>query len=111
MEELADAVMKRLLAADIPIAPELRAQYAVATVVSTELTGVGFFVDYDVPAAAPRIVPANLEMGDGATLTNGIAVGFVLFVRDGVISMLEGYTYDDPWPEDARIREWEEAPD
>jgi hypothetical protein len=25
--------------------------------------------------------------------------GFVLFVRGGVITMLEGYTYDEAWPE------------
>jgi len=26
--------------------------------------------------------------------------GFVLFINDGLISMLEGYTYGEPWPED-----------
>jgi hypothetical protein len=111
MEELERVVMARLLEPDIPIAPELRAQYAAATVVSRELTGVGFFIDYAVPATVPRIVPPNLEMGETATLTNGIAVGFLLFVRDGVIAMLEAYTYDDPWPDDARIKEWDQAPD
>jgi hypothetical protein len=110
MEELERAVMARFLKANTPVAAELRAQYAAATVVRRELTGVGFFIDYSVAVDAPRIVPPNLEIGDAATLTNGIGVGFVLFVRDGAISMLEGYTYDEPWPDDARIKEWEESP-
>ena len=110
MEELEQAVMTRFLKSNTPVAPELRAQYAAATVVRRELTGVGFFIDYAVPVNLPRIVPPNLEMGDAATLTNGIGVGFVLFVRDGAISMLEGYTYDQPWPDNARIKEWEESP-
>jgi hypothetical protein len=34
--------------------------------------------------------------GTAANVRHGL--GFLLFVIDGVISMLEGYTYDDPWP-------------
>jgi hypothetical protein len=25
--------------------------------------------------------------------------GFVLSIRDGVVTMMEGFTYDEPWPE------------
>ncbi len=25
--------------------------------------------------------------------------GFVLFIRDGALACLEGFTYDEPWPE------------
>jgi hypothetical protein len=25
--------------------------------------------------------------------------GFMLFIDDGVLVMLEGYTYDEPWPQ------------
>ena len=112
MEELERVVMARLLAADTVVAPALRAQCAVADVARREFTGVGFFTDFAVPPDAPRIVPPDLELGDAATLANGTPVGFVLFVRDGALSMLEGYTYgDDPWPEGARIDRWEESPD
>src|SRR5690349_13964598 len=104
MEELERAVMAHLLAGDTGIAPALRAQYAVARVAGRQLTGVGLFVDFGVPAEAPRIVPPDLEVGADATLTDGTAVGFLLFVRDGTLAMLEGYTFaDDPWPEHARI--------
>jgi hypothetical protein len=26
--------------------------------------------------------------------------GFLLYVQDGVLHMLEGYTYDEPWPQE-----------
>ena len=103
--------MARLLSVGTPIAAELRAQYAVASVARRELTGVGFFTHFAVPASAPRVAALNAEMGADATLTNGIGVGFVLFIRDGMLSMLEGFTYGERWPADARIQEWEEAPD
>ena len=112
MEKLERVVMTHLLEGDSIIAPELRAQYAVARVEGRESTGVGFFIDFAVPAEAPRIVPPDLEFGADAILTDGTAVGFILFVRDGALTMLEGYTFgDDPWPVDARIRHWEEPPD
>ena len=111
MEELERVVMARLLAADSAVAPLLRAQYAVARVEQRAFTGVGFFTDFAVPPDAPSVVPPDLTVGAGATLADGTAVGFLLFVRGGVLSMLEGYTYgDDPWPESARLGRWEEAP-
>jgi hypothetical protein len=30
--------------------------------------------------------------------------GFLLFVRDGVVSFLEGFSYDEPWP--AEVKEF-----
>ena len=112
MEELERVVMAHLLAADTVIAPALRAQYAVVRVAGREFTGGGFFVDFVVPPEAPRIAPPELEIGADATLADGTAVGFLLFVRDGALVMLEGYTFgDDPWPESASVGQWEALPD
>jgi hypothetical protein len=111
MEELERMVMARMLSGDFPVVPELRAQYAVASVASREFSGVGFFTNYSVPSHVSRVAPPNLELSEGAILTTGISVGFTLFVRDGLLSMLEGYTYDQPWPDDATIERWEEAPE
>ena len=36
----------------------------------------------------------------GQPLAHG--AGFVLFIRGGRLSMLEGYTYDEPWPDQVR---------
>jgi len=80
----------------------VRQQLAHAAVAKREFTGVGFFTDFSVSADAPvRRDLASMEISDvGAefsSLQHG--AGFVLFIRDGVVSMLEGFTYDEPWPE------------
>jgi hypothetical protein len=42
-----------------------------------------------------------MTLGDIGADIPGLAhgAGFVLFVRGGVISMLEGFSYDEKWPE------------
>jgi len=79
----------------------IRQQLAHASVTKREFTGVGFFTEFAVQADASvrRNLP-DATIGDvGAKfpmLQHG--AGFLLFIRDGVVSMLEGYTYDEPWP-------------
>lgn len=81
----------------------VRQQLSHATVAKRKFTGVGFFTEIALPADAPvrRDLPST-HIGDvGAEfprLQHG--AGFVLFIRDGVVSMLEGFTYDEPWPTD-----------
>ena len=29
-----------------------------------------------------------------------MVLGFLLYVKNGVLSALEGYTYDEPWPDE-----------
>ena len=81
----------------------VRAQLQYATVSARRFTGVGFFTDFVIPPDAPvRRDLADTTFGDiGAdlpTLKHG--VGFLLFVRRGTITMLEGFSYDEPWPDD-----------
>ncbi|HSS96910.1 MAG TPA: hypothetical protein VLK33_07770 [Terriglobales bacterium] len=83
----------------------LRQQAKYAKVCSRKMTGVGFFTNFEIPADLPRLKEhTNLKLGD----VNGIAdnikhgLGFLLHVTDGALAMLEGYTYDDPWPDEIR---------
>jgi hypothetical protein len=91
----------------------VRKQLAHAAIANREFSGVGFFTHFVVPPDAPvrRDLPSK-EIGHvGAefpSLQHG--AGFVLFIRDGVVSMLEGYTYDEPWPtntENFKVRKQE----
>jgi hypothetical protein len=98
---LEKAVLDMLL--DRPGEPyaTIRQQLAHATVAKREFSGVGFFTDFALPADAPvRRDLADTTIGDvGAeipSLKHG--AGFVLFIRSGAITMLEGFTYDEPWP-------------
>lgn len=105
MERLNDlelAVMAKLLAGDHPVLAALRQQLRKASASARRLTGVGFFTDLDVPASAPRaqVAPGRVHVGDVEAQIEGLrsGAGFVLFVEDGYLRTLEGYTYDEPWP-------------
>ena len=80
----------------------IRQQLARATVKERRFSGVGFFTDFDVPpdASVRRDLP-NMEIGGVEAKFPGLqhGAGFVLFIRNGVVRMLEGYTYDEPWPD------------
>lgn len=96
-------VIDMLLAGELPALRALRQQFAASRPVSRELTGVGFFTYFDVPASTPRVaVPGRLAFGDVEASIDGLehGAGFVLFIQDGALEMLEGYTYDEPWPVD-----------
>ena len=59
---------------------------------------MGFFVSFAVPAGAPRVDPPTASGGAVTVDLEGLehGSGCVLFVRDGVISTLEGYAYGEP---------------
>jgi hypothetical protein len=98
---LESEVLKVLLEEDAEPFVSIRRQLSHAIVVKREFTGVGFFTDFEVPLDAPvrRDLP-DATLGDVCaelpTLQHG--AGFALFVRNGVVLMLEGFTYDEPWP-------------
>ncbi len=93
--DLAGRLMVLSLAGDHPFCVTLRQQYERAHVREVELTGVGFFVTFEVPASVPRTSPAKFSGGDARikveVIPNG--AGCVLFVIDGVVRQLEVYTY------------------
>lgn len=95
-------LMTMLLAGDHPLLNTLREQYAMSTVNRREFTGVGFYTTFQVPENAPRLPDRkSFHFGDVAadfpTLQYG--AGFVVHIRDGALELLEGYTYDEPWPD------------
>lgn len=97
------AVMDKLLAGDHPAMAILRAQAATARLVSREYSGVGFFCSFEVPADAPTLgAGGRLTIDDVNAEVTGLThgAGFVLFVCDGRLDMLEGFSYDEPWPDD-----------
>ena len=81
----------------------LREHLAHASVSRREFTGVGFATHFTVPSDAPvrRDLSETAIYDVGADirgLTHGAS--FVLFIRDGVLSFLEGVTTTGDWPED-----------
>ena len=81
----------------------IRQQLSHAAIAKREFTGVGFFTEFALPAEASvrRDLPDETVGGVGASFP-GVehGAGFLLFIRRGVVTMLEGYTYaDDQWPQ------------
>ena len=103
------AVLELLLSRDEEGYETLRAQAATATAAHREMTGAGFYTDLSVDRtlpAAPRHVGNPLghghDFGDDAYaeiegLEHG--AGFVLWLEDGWLSCLEGFSYAEPWPD------------
>jgi hypothetical protein len=105
MLSMIERLMRLLLTGDDPLCSVLRAQYELSHVVDLELTGVGFFANFEVAGDAARCNPPNFVGGNAAIEIEGVehGAGCVLFVRDGVLCFLEGYVYDGEWPEHPNV--------
>lgn len=100
-EKFEQAVMQKIMQEETAINQILRKQYKRATVTDRYFSGAGFFTDFYISSDAPRIIqPVEYAYGDVGAIINGVHVGFILFIKDGMFFMLEGYTWQEPdWPE------------
>jgi hypothetical protein len=98
-------VLEMLLRGQDEVLAILRRQAKQLEVTGREMTGVGFYAEFLVPPDVPR-VPGGLtfKLGDVNGTADNVShgLGFLLYVKDGALSVLEGYTYDEPWPDDVR---------
>ena len=74
-----------------------------------QMTGTGYYVHFLNGEELPRADDLNTELSEDYR-TNREApcdlVGFTLFIRDGYLSSLEGYTFGDvKWP-DELMEKW-----
>ena len=95
-------VMEKLLDGNHPVLAALRSQLGFCEVSNREFTGHGFFTNLRVersvePAPVPR---SRIQVRDVGGKIEGLkyGAGFVLFVTDGYLDLLEGFSYEEPWP-------------
>lgn len=102
LEDLERAVLEKLLDGDHPMFAALREQAQSGRLLGRERTGVGFYCSFEVPPEVSAVEPFDFEIDDVNGEVQGLAhgAGFVLFVRDGRLDMLEGFSYDEPWPQE-----------
>lgn len=101
LTEFERAVLDKLLAGNHPVLAALRGQLASCRVSSRKFTGHGFFAKLDVDRESNAAVPVQrAKIRDvGAEIPElKYGAGFVLFVADGYLDVLEGFTYDEHWP-------------
>lgn len=101
LTQLEKDILELLLKGDDPTLELLRRQCKNAIIIKRENTGVGFFIDFEIPKDIPRTKKNVFEIGDLIADIPGIEneAGFILFIKDGQIKLLEGYTYGEKWPE------------
>ena len=99
-EKFEQATMYKLLEEDTAINRVLREQYKYATVINRDFTGVGFFTHLSIPSHIATVKePIAHGYGDVRFILNGgVGGGVVLFIEQGVMTCLEGYSYTE-WPE------------
>ena len=102
LDPLEQAVIQKILEGEHPILQGLRKQFETATVDAREVTGVGFHVHFSLPPATKPIAtpPKLYGIGDVEATIPGLmhGAGFLLFAKHGKLLMLEGFSYDEPWP-------------
>lgn len=108
LTDLERAVLLRFLEGDDPLARALRDQVAMAEVREREFTGTGFFTYLLVRPGGDSVpIPDGVVhpplIGDVKVRAENLRHGadFALFVKDGRLDLLEGYTLGgEPWPVD-----------
>ena len=90
----------------------LNEQMKGAIILSRTMTGVGFYTKFLVDKKAQQLDKKSLQISGVGANISGVehGAGFILFIKEGVIDNLEGFTYaedrwPDPWPS-ATPLEW-----
>ncbi|HEY3859158.1 MAG TPA: hypothetical protein VGM47_06035 [Gammaproteobacteria bacterium] len=91
--------------------PQLRNQIKAASVNSRKFTGVGFFTVIELPPDVPKLPrDSYFFIGLVCAVYEGVvgnpALGFALFVQDGRLKTLEGFTYERGWSPDVDINDF-----
>ena len=103
LNTIESAVLKKLLEGSHPVLEALNSQLDNCQVKKRELTGVGFFTEMDISPSVSKapVSSKKIYFGDVIAEVEGLknGIGFLLYIVDGQIQMLEGYTFDEPWPD------------
>ena len=102
--KLANRVIEMLLNGEDEMLSLLRNQYENADIISEEDNEVGFYINYQVKNEniITKKYNTTFQIGDVDGIVNGLqgAVGFILYIKNGYLMMLEGYTnLINKWPE------------
>jgi hypothetical protein len=116
LTDLERAALEMLLRGDNTQLAVLREQLAKSVVSKRESTGTGIYVHFGIPSDIARISRrTQTAIGDVSARIHGLehGAGFVSFVNNGTLDVLEGFTYDEPWPartDDFELTYLEEMP-
>jgi len=100
LSSLERAVLEKLLEGNFPLLMLLKQQLELCEVVKREFTGVGFYTKFRIPNDALGVSGLDTKFGDVIGIFPDLqsGAGFLLYVKNGILDMLEGYTFGEPWP-------------
>lgn len=100
MNELEKNVLDKLLFGDIEVLGYLKNQLAYINCFKRQMSGTGFFTEFTISEKNFFIPNLTFKLGDVSanidTLKSG--AGFLLYIENGLLSMMEGYSYAENWP-------------
>jgi hypothetical protein len=102
LTDLEREVMAEMLAGDEPPLAILRSQFDNSSAIRREMTGSGFFLYFQQPETQQRLACREpFSFGDVVANIVGLerGAGFVLHGSGGSIEYLEGFSYEEPWPD------------
>lgn len=82
---------------------KLQSQLEKITVQKREFSTYGFSTYYAVTAGEDTLGDGkNLQLGKHQWNINGLTRGsdYILWIKNGLISCLEGFSYNEPWPDE-----------
>ena len=82
---------------------KLQAQFEKITEQKREFSTYGFSTHYAVTSAEETLGNnKNLQLGKCQWNINGLQHGsdYILWIKNGLISCLEGFSYNEPWPDE-----------
>ena len=82
---------------------KLQAQLEKIAVQKREFSTYGFSTHYAVIALEEALEnDENLQLGKCQWNINGLRYGsdYILWIKNGLISYLEGFSYNEPWPDE-----------
>jgi len=100
--KLEQEAMRLLLDGDDDTLALLREQMKHVVTIRREYTGCGSYAHFTFDSNCPRLLgKPSFVFGDVVCEVDGVdgGGGFVLFVKDGVLEVLETYSFDSFWPE------------
>lgn len=106
LNKLESIVITKLLSGESRYLEKLRKQLNHLVSVKREYTGAGFFTYLHIDRNENyRLGNQDIAFGDVEAKLKGMSesVGFVIFIKDGWVNMLEGYTYAEKWPKEAKL--------
>lgn len=78
-------------------------------VIERRFTGVGFFTDFQY-SPETKLFDSSVSLRWGKVVArlneSKLETGYLVYVDDGYLTTIEGYTYGEDWPEQVEKIEW-----